>query len=104
MLQYDPKNRPCISEIMKSDFFTFGYMPKKLPPSCLTMAPRFDSINYRESISNRKPLIGKLKNNFFILNQFFNFNLISNDHKVFVLSLSSAGYSYYVLYSQLFSE
>lgn len=60
MLQYEPKNRPCISEIMKSDFFTSGYMPKRLPPSCLTMAPRFDSINYRESISNRKPLIGNL--------------------------------------------
>ncbi|XP_050442073.1 serine/threonine-protein kinase PLK1-like [Adelges cooleyi] len=56
MLQYDPKKRPTVSDIMKSDFFTTGYMPKKLPPSCLTMAPRFDSINYRESISNRKPL------------------------------------------------
>lgn len=58
ILQPDPKKRPVISEIMKADFFTTGYMPKKLPPSCLTMAPRFDSINYRESISNRKPLIG----------------------------------------------
>lgn len=56
MLQYDPKKRPCVSDIMKADFFTTGYMPKKLPPSCLTMAPRFDSINYRESISNRRPL------------------------------------------------
>ncbi|VVC32226.1 Protein kinase, ATP binding site,Protein kinase domain,Serine/threonine-protein kinase, active site,POLO [Cinara cedri] len=56
MLQYDPKNRPNVSDIMKSDFFVTGYMPKKLPPSCLTMAPRFDSINYRESISNRRPL------------------------------------------------
>jgi len=58
ILQSDPKKRPVISEIMKADFFTTGYMPKKLPPSCLTMAPRFDSINYRESISYRKPLIG----------------------------------------------
>ncbi|XP_050528364.1 serine/threonine-protein kinase polo-like [Daktulosphaira vitifoliae] len=56
MLQYDPKKRPTVSDIMKADFFITGYMPKKLPPSCLTMAPRFDSINYRESISNRKPL------------------------------------------------
>jgi len=58
MLQFDPKNRPCISEILKSDFFTTGYMPKNLPLSCLTTAPRFDSINYRESITNRKPLTG----------------------------------------------
>ncbi|XP_060840506.1 serine/threonine-protein kinase PLK1-like [Rhopalosiphum padi] len=57
MLQFDPKKRPLVSEIMKADFFTTGYMPKKLPPSCLTMAPRFDSIKYRESISNRRPLI-----------------------------------------------
>lgn len=57
MLQFDPKKRPLVSEILKSDFFTTGYMPKKLPPSCLTTAPRFDSINYRESISNRRPLI-----------------------------------------------
>lgn len=56
MLQYDPKKRPCVNDIMKADFFTTGYMPKKLPASCLTMAPRFDSINYRESISNRRPL------------------------------------------------
>lgn len=61
MLQHDPKKRPRVSEIMKADFFTIGYMPKMLPSSCLTMAPRFDSINYRESISNRRPLSG---NNF----------------------------------------
>lgn len=76
MLQFDPKKRPQISEIMKADFFTTGYMPKKLPASCLTMAPRFDSINYRESISNRRPLngnyiIGKL--HFITLNAFFYF-------------------------------
>lgn len=58
MLQCDPKKRPQVSEIMRADFFTTGYMPKKLPASCLTMAPRFDSINYRESISNRRPLNG----------------------------------------------
>ncbi|VVC45273.1 Protein kinase, ATP binding site,Protein kinase domain,Serine/threonine-protein kinase, active site,POLO [Cinara cedri] len=56
MLQFDPKKRPRVSEIMKTDFFTTGYMPKNLPVSCLTMSPRFDSINYRESISTRKPL------------------------------------------------
>jgi len=62
MLQHDPNKRPRVSEIMKADFFTVGYMPKMLPSSCLTMAPRFDSINYRELISNRRPLSG---NNFF---------------------------------------
>lgn len=58
MLQRDPKKRPSVLDLLNADFFTTGYMPHKLPPSCLTMAPRFDSINYRESISNRKPLNG----------------------------------------------
>lgn len=55
MLQFDPKKRPRVSEIMKADFFTIGYMPKNLPTSCLIMPPRFDSINYRESISTLRP-------------------------------------------------
>jgi len=59
MLQFDPKKRPQITEIMNSDFFTTGYMPKTLPSSCLIVTPRFDTINYRESISCRRPLIGK---------------------------------------------
>lgn len=76
MLQYDPRKRPNVSDIMKSDFFVTGYMPKKLPPSCLTMAPRFDSINYRESISNRRPLNGNYvmgKNVLIIHSKFINF-------------------------------
>lgn len=67
MLQRDPKKRPSVLDLLNADFFTTGYMPKKLPPSCLTMAPRFDSLNYRESISNRKPLNGNKKLNILLL-------------------------------------
>lgn len=61
MLQINPKKRPHISEIMKADFFTTGYMPHILPTLCLTMAPRFDSSNYKESVYNRIPLVGTTK-------------------------------------------
>lgn len=61
MLQSDPKKRPSVSEIMRADFFTNGYMPRNLPTLCLTMAPQFDSINYRESLFNRMPLVGTYK-------------------------------------------
>lgn len=61
MLQFNPKQRPSVSEIMKADFFTNGYMPYFLPTLCLTMAPLFDSINHRETVFNRIPLVGTYK-------------------------------------------
>jgi hypothetical protein len=61
MLQFNPKQRPSVSEIMKADFFTNGCMPYILPTLCLKMAPLFDSINYRESVFNRRPLVGTYK-------------------------------------------
>lgn len=57
MLQPDPKKRPTVKEIIRSEFFN-GYTPSKLPVSCLTVAPRFDAMAAKESLSlTRKPLI-----------------------------------------------
>ena len=41
--QDDPLKRPNIDVILQDDFMTQGYLPSRLPPSCLTMAPRFDT-------------------------------------------------------------
>ena len=42
-LQDDPLKRPNVVKILQDDFITQGYMPSRLPTSCLTMAPRFDT-------------------------------------------------------------
>lgn len=54
MLQSDPQSRPSVDQLLKHEFFNAGYMPKQLPSSCLTMAPRFDQVEY--SNTDRKPL------------------------------------------------
>ena len=41
--QDDPLKRPGVVKILQDDFITQGYMPSRLPTSCLTMAPRFDT-------------------------------------------------------------
>ena len=43
LLQHEPSKRPSVSSALKDDFMTMGYMPPRLPVSCLTMAPRFVS-------------------------------------------------------------
>lgn len=43
LLQDDPLKRPNIEMCLDDEFMTHGYMPTRLPPSCLTMAPRFDT-------------------------------------------------------------
>ncbi|XP_068081259.1 serine/threonine-protein kinase PLK1-like isoform X1 [Anabrus simplex] len=40
ILQPEPKLRPKVEDILHSEFLS-GYIPKQLPLSCLTMAPRF---------------------------------------------------------------
>lgn len=55
--QHDPANRPTINEILKDDFMTIGYMPPRLPTSCLTMAPRFDTKPNASLIARRGPLL-----------------------------------------------
>ena len=42
--------------LLQDDFMTLGYMPSKLPPSVLTMAPRFDSKLNASLIARRVPL------------------------------------------------
>jgi len=43
LLQDLPEKRPSVAKILQDDFLTQGYMPSRLPTSCLTMAPRFDA-------------------------------------------------------------
>ncbi|XP_047107046.1 serine/threonine-protein kinase polo [Schistocerca piceifrons] len=54
MLQPDPKSRPKISEIPLAEFFTDGLLPKQLPTTCLTTAPRFDTV---KAVQGRRPLL-----------------------------------------------
>lgn len=53
MLQGTPSKRPPVSKLLKDAFFTSGFLPKSLPLSCLTMAPRLDML---EMHNRRKPL------------------------------------------------
>ncbi|XP_077381539.1 serine/threonine-protein kinase PLK1 [Festucalex cinctus] len=41
MLHADPSQRPTILQMLTDDFFTSGYIPARLPTTCLTVAPRF---------------------------------------------------------------
>lgn len=58
MLQGNPSKRPPISKLMKDPFFSCGFMPTSLPLSCLSMAPRLDTLE----LYNRKPLSEKNMN------------------------------------------
>lgn len=42
MLRPDPITRPTMHEIAQDEFFSSGYLPTTLPPSALSMAPRFN--------------------------------------------------------------
>ena len=46
--------RPNVVKILEDDFITQGYMPSRLPTSCLTMAPRFDT--KQQQLNKRGPL------------------------------------------------
>ncbi|KAK0161583.1 hypothetical protein PV327_010039 [Microctonus hyperodae] len=52
-LQGTPSKRPSVSKLLNDPFLTSGYLPLSLPLSCLTMAPRLDTL---ESHNQRKPL------------------------------------------------
>merc|ERR1719427_1688274 len=56
-LQHDPTKRPSVAEMLRDDFMTMGYLPPRLPVSCLTMAPRFDTKNNASLIARRTPLM-----------------------------------------------
>jgi len=57
LLQHEPAKRPSVAEILRDDFMTMGYLPPRLPVSCLTMAPRFDTKNNASLIARRTPLM-----------------------------------------------
>jgi len=57
LLQHDPIKRPSVKEILRDDFMTMGFNPQRLPVSCLTMAPRFDTKNNASLIARRTPLM-----------------------------------------------
>ncbi|XP_018016229.1 serine/threonine-protein kinase PLK1 [Hyalella azteca] len=54
LLHADPSLRPSAQQILDDEFMVSGYIPTRLPTSCLTMAPRFDA---RHNVPTRKPLI-----------------------------------------------
>ena len=54
MLQGDPKSRPDIDSIQNDDFLVYGYLPPKLPTTCLTVAPRFSAELLQSAL--RRPL------------------------------------------------
>ncbi|XP_054247263.1 serine/threonine-protein kinase PLK1 [Indicator indicator] len=56
MLRSDPATRPTIDELLSDEFFTSGYIPTRLPTSCLTMAPRFSLAPSGLELNGRKPL------------------------------------------------
>ncbi|XP_078095939.1 serine/threonine-protein kinase PLK1 [Mustelus asterias] len=56
MLRSDPSARPNIHELLNDEFFTSGYLPVRLPTSCLTMAPRFSLAPGGIDSSMRRPL------------------------------------------------
>ena len=54
LIKDDPLKRPTIGQVLNDDFITTGYMPSRLPTSCLTMAPRFDTKMAQISSSQRR--------------------------------------------------
>jgi hypothetical protein len=49
-------SRPAVDIVLNDEFMTCGYMPTRLPLSCLTMAPRFDAKLNSSIIAVRRPL------------------------------------------------
>ncbi|XP_007433965.1 serine/threonine-protein kinase PLK1 [Python bivittatus] len=56
MLQHDPAARPTIDELLSEEFFTAGYIPSRLPTTCLTVPPRFSLAPSSSDPSSRRPL------------------------------------------------
>ncbi|MCJ8747699.1 hypothetical protein PDJAM_G00156240 [Pangasius djambal] len=57
MLHADPTLRPSVADLLSDEFFTSGYVPLRLPTSCLTVPPRFSiAPSSLEAGLHRKPL------------------------------------------------
>ncbi|KAL7019012.1 hypothetical protein ACKWTF_010984 [Chironomus riparius] len=55
MLQSDPEKRPTVGQLLRFEFLTYAPIPKSLPYSCLTTAPRPELLEYNEKAA-RRPL------------------------------------------------
>ncbi|KAL4624471.1 serine/threonine-protein kinase PLK1-like [Arapaima gigas] len=56
MLHADPMLRPTIGDLLTDEFFTSGYVPLRLPTTCLTVPPRFSIAPSSLEPDHRKPL------------------------------------------------
>ncbi|XP_072463449.1 serine/threonine-protein kinase PLK1 [Notamacropus eugenii] len=56
MLRSDPASRPTINELLNDEFFSSGYIPSRLPTTCLTVPPRFSIAPNSVESGGRKPL------------------------------------------------
>ncbi|XP_054635277.1 serine/threonine-protein kinase PLK1 [Dunckerocampus dactyliophorus] len=57
MLHADPSQRPTIAEMQTDEFFATGYIPQRLPTTCLTVPPRFSiAPSTAADIAQRRPL------------------------------------------------
>uniref|UniRef100_A0A4X2LAP1 Serine/threonine-protein kinase PLK n=1 Tax=Vombatus ursinus TaxID=29139 RepID=A0A4X2LAP1_VOMUR len=56
MLRSDPASRPTINELLNDEFFSSGYIPSRLPTTCLTIPPRFSIAPNSVESGGRKPL------------------------------------------------
>ncbi|XP_069545499.1 serine/threonine-protein kinase PLK1 [Brachyistius frenatus] len=58
MLHADPAQRPTIAELEADEFFTSGYIPVRLPTTCLTVPPRFSiAPSTATELGQRRPLV-----------------------------------------------
>uniref|UniRef100_A0A3P9HNG6 Serine/threonine-protein kinase PLK n=1 Tax=Oryzias latipes TaxID=8090 RepID=A0A3P9HNG6_ORYLA len=57
MLHADPAQRPTITDLQTDEFFTSGYVPLRLPTTCLTVPPRFSiAPSMAAELNQRRPL------------------------------------------------
>lgn len=56
MLQSNPDKRPTIGQLLTFDFLAQNYIPKSLPYSCLSTAPRAEQLEYLGKSGARRPL------------------------------------------------
>ncbi|VDD92011.1 unnamed protein product [Enterobius vermicularis] len=56
-----PSRRPKIKEVAGFDFFTRGFMPFRLPTSCLTMAPKFGFVSTSHSRHDGRRVLEEIK-------------------------------------------
>uniref|UniRef100_A0A8C9T7X4 Serine/threonine-protein kinase PLK n=1 Tax=Scleropages formosus TaxID=113540 RepID=A0A8C9T7X4_SCLFO len=82
MLHADPTLRPAIGDLLTDEFFTSGYVPLRLPTTCLTVAPRFSIAPSSLEAEHRRPLTA--------LNRgvYLEKNKIENYTKLFVSNLA----------------